>query len=78
MGEDFELSLETVDDYCEEILHLSYVLNELHHYSKYDLEKVRLTYHVLLINLRDELIKITNQDWFKNETESDKMVCGEL
>ena len=72
------MSLEDIDDYCEEVLHLSYVLEELHHYSSYDLEKVRLTYHYTLINLRDELIKITNEEWFKKETLNDEIICGEI
>ena len=71
------MSLEDIDDYCDEVLHFSWLLDELHHYSKYDLESVRLHYHTALINLRDELVRVTNEKWFINQTKSDELIVGE-
>ena len=71
------MSLDTIDDYCEEILHLSYILQELHHYTNYNVESVRLEYSYLLINLRDELNKITNEEWFKTQLKGDELIAGE-
>ena len=70
------MSLEDIDYLCEEVLHLSWILEEMHHFSKYDLEKVRYEYHQKLIELKILLQEETNREWFKNQTKSDKIIIG--
>ena len=62
-------------DLMEEIIHLDYVLTELHHYSRYDLEKVRYEYYSNIKELHKELSLMVNSSYFKDQMKSDKIVA---
>lgn len=68
--------LETLEDDCTEFLHFNYMLEELHHYSKYDLEKVRLAWAELIMNIALTSNRIVESEWFKDQLKSDKWVVA--
>ena len=71
------MSEDTLEDWCIEFLHLKYILEELHHYSKYDLEKVRLKYYQMIKNIATESSLIANSKYVEQQMESDKLIVGE-
>lgn len=67
-------SSENLEDCCREFLHFNFMLDELHHYTDYDLEQVRLAWAELVMQIAEESKGIVESDWFKNQLKSDKMV----
>ena len=68
---------EALYDLLEEYQALYWILDELHHYSRYDLEKVRLKYSRVLLEIAEESNRVVNSEWFKRQLENDELACGE-
>ena len=68
---------EVLYDMLEEYQAFYWILNELHHYSRYDLERIRLEYARVLLNIAEESNRIVNSEGFKKQLKSDELVCGE-
>ena len=71
------MSADTLEDWCIEFLHLKYILEELHHYSKYNLEKVRLQYYQMIKNIAEESNQIANSKYVRDQMKSDKLIVGD-
>lgn len=70
---------EEITDLCEEILHLNYILDEAHHITNYELEKVRLEFYNKLVQLEIALKYLTETSGFKAQMVSDIIVIkGEV
>lgn len=70
------MSFEDLEDCCEEFLHLSYVLEDLHHYSSYDLESVRYVHHKLVKRIYEMSKDIVMSEEFNNQLLSDESVMS--
>lgn len=68
------MSFEDLEDCCEEFIHLNYVLEDLHHYSSYDLESVRYTHHKLVKRIYKVSKDIVMSEEFNNQLLSDESV----
>ena len=68
------MNFEEITDLCEEILHLNYILDEAHHFTTYDLEKVRLEFYNKLVELEIALKYLTETSGFKAQMLSDIMI----
>lgn len=58
-------SYDSLEDYCEEFLHLKYVLEELHHYSSYDVDEVKQEFHSIVKGIHECSRNIVESEWFK-------------
>ncbi len=70
------MTFETVNDEMEELTHLYYILEELHHISSYDLEKVRLEYCDQLETLLKHLKELTNEKWYNRQYLNDEAIVN--
>jgi len=68
------MNFEEITDLCEEILHLNYILDEAHHFTTYDLEKVRFELYKKLMELEVALKYLTDTSGFKAQMASDAMI----
>ena len=68
------MNFEEITDLCEEILHLNYILDEAHHFTTYDLEKVRFEFYTKLVELEVALKYLTDTSGFKSQMASDAMI----
>ncbi len=76
---DYIMTFEEITDLCEEILHLNYILDEAHHITNYELEKVRLEFYNKLVQLEIALKYLTETSGFKAQMVSDIIVIkGEV
>lgn len=72
------MTFEEITDLCEEILHLNYILDEAHHITNYELEKVRLEFYNKLVSLELALKQLTETSGFKAQLVSDVIaITGE-
>ena len=76
---DYIMTFEEITDLCEEIPHLNYILDEAHHITNYELEKVRLEFYNKLVQLEIALKYLTETSGFKAQMVSDIIVIkGEV
>ena len=61
------MSYEDLEDYCNEFICLNYVLNELHHFTDYDLVAVKDEFHKCVENINRVSGEIINSEWYLKE-----------
>lgn len=61
------VSYDNLEDWCVEFINLKYVLEELHHYTSYDVDSVKKEFHEVVEAINKESWEIINSKWYKIE-----------
>ena len=59
------MSYDYLEDLCEDFLFFHRILGDLHHYTKYDVDKIKKELHKCVKEIADESKEIVESDWFK-------------
>lgn len=55
---------DNLEDWCVEFINLKYVLEELHHYTSYDVDRVKKEFHEVVEAINKESWEIINSKWY--------------
>ena len=61
------VSYDNLEDWCVEFINLKYVLEELHHYTNYDVDSVKKEFHEVVEAINKESWEIINSKGYKIE-----------
>ena len=61
------VSYDNLEDWCVEFINLKYVLEELHHYTSYDVDSVKKEFHEVVEEINKETWEIINSKWYSIE-----------